>query len=98
MGSSDDGRLLTELAVCVHVCVVAAAAGHARVPACCRYPRNDIGWCNKPTGQAMCGYPYDRNPRSHAYIPHEVGKFIKTSVGGRGKVRKYLTSTFWYLQ
>jgi len=46
----------------------------------------------------MCGYPYDRNPRSHAYIPHEVGKFIKTSVGGRGKVRKYLTSTFWYLQ
>ena len=62
------------------------------------YPRNDIGWCNKPTGQAMCGYPYDRNPRSHAYIPHEIGKYIKTTVGGRGKVRKYLTSTFWYLQ
>ena len=44
------------------------------------------------------GYPYDRNPRSHAYIPSGVGKFIQTHTGGRGKVTKYLTSTFWYIQ
>jgi hypothetical protein len=41
------------------------------------YPRDDLGWCEKATGQAMCGFPYDRNPRSHAYIPPEEGTFLR---------------------
>lgn len=46
-------------------------------------------------GQPMCAFPYDRNPKSHAYIPDHVGKFIHKTVGGHGVVRKYLTSNFW---
>mmetsp|Transcript_25201 Transcript_25201/g.65771 ORF Transcript_25201/g.65771 Transcript_25201/m.65771 type:complete len:516 (+) Transcript_25201:266-1813(+) len=62
------------------------------------YPRDHEGWCNRKDGQPMCGFPYDRNPRSHAYIPDGVGKFFHTTVGGRGVKRRYLTSTWWYLQ
>jgi hypothetical protein len=63
-----------------------------------RYPRNHDGWCFRETGQAMCQFPYDRNPRSHAYIPDDVGKFHYTSVGGKGVKHRYLVSTWWYFQ
>eukprot|EP00041_Stephanoeca_diplocostata_P032647 m.1053199 g.1053199 ORF g.1053199 m.1053199 type:complete len:537 (+) comp24187_c1_seq1:699-2309(+) len=62
------------------------------------YPRNNAGWCERKDGQALCGYPYDRNPKSHAYIPPEIGKFFYTTVGGHGVVRKYMVSSSWYLQ
>ena len=59
--------------------------------------RDHIGWC-RAKEQPLCGFPYDHNPDSHAYIPAGEGKYIKRSTGGRGKTREYLTSTFWYIQ
>eukprot|EP00040_Diaphanoeca_grandis_P037725 m.248889 g.248889 ORF g.248889 m.248889 type:complete len:636 (+) comp33866_c5_seq1:122-2029(+) len=62
------------------------------------YPRDHEGWCHRADGQPMCMFPYDRNPQSQAYIPPHVGKFLHTTVGGRGVVRTYMVSTWWYLQ
>lgn len=62
------------------------------------YPRDNEGWCYRQDGQPMCAFPYDRNPSSMAFIPEQVGKFFHTTTGGKGVVRKYLVSTFWYFQ
>eukprot|EP00039_Didymoeca_costata_P012567 m.181663 g.181663 ORF g.181663 m.181663 type:complete len:562 (-) comp15515_c0_seq14:2131-3816(-) len=56
------------------------------------YPRYDLGWCKPedPGTRGWCQYPYDRNPKSNAYIPEGHGRYVKE--------KKYVVSNSYYLQ
>lgn len=56
------------------------------------YPRWDFGWCKPgdPNTRGYCQFPYDRNPKSKACIPHGEGRYVKEG--------KYVVSTWYYFQ
>eukprot|EP00039_Didymoeca_costata_P016090 m.281996 g.281996 ORF g.281996 m.281996 type:complete len:311 (+) comp16336_c0_seq24:57-989(+) len=56
------------------------------------YPRYDFGWCKPgdPSTRGWCQFPYDRNPKSKACIPHGEGRYVKEG--------KYVVSTWYYFQ
>ena len=42
------------------------------------YPRYDYGWCKPkdPSTRGFCQFPYDRNPKSKAFIPDGHGRCV----------------------
>jgi len=56
------------------------------------YPRYQYGWCKPgdPNTRGFCQFPYDRNPKSKAFIPDGHGRYVKE--------QKYVVSNSYYLQ
>eukprot|EP00039_Didymoeca_costata_P008995 m.119417 g.119417 ORF g.119417 m.119417 type:complete len:593 (-) comp14315_c0_seq3:1527-3305(-) len=64
------------------------------------YPRFEWAWCDPwRQGAGVCQFPYERDARSAAYMPPDLGKVI---IKGKykwsnGRNQRYIQTTGWYV-